>query len=87
MPLRDILAMDAPDDSPTGELITNLTEAFQVGGDGTYDIDEALFALALAVTHLEAMIIDNRAERLELEARLVNLETRILEAGVPLRKP
>jgi hypothetical protein len=84
MPLRDILAIDAPDDSVIGELVSNLTKAPSERNDGTYDVDSVLFYLTLAIFGLTAEVINGHAETLELKASIVSLERRILEAGVPL---
>lgn len=84
MGLRDILSIDAPADSVVGELVAHITEALAERDDGTYDTDEMLFALASAVVGLEAELVNRSAETLELKAKLVGLERRILEAGIPL---
>lgn len=85
MALRDVLGFTgAEDGSVVGEMLEELTEVFAAASDGSYSIDEVLFTLALSVIRLESALIDSRGQVAELKANLFNLETRLLEAGVPL---
>ncbi|MFC0314517.1 hypothetical protein ACFQNE_01900 [Gordonia phosphorivorans] len=95
MPIRDFLAIDAPStDFPvTNELQGLLVDVLSddANPDGDNDITTAL-ALAVVgletqVRQLEAMVRGSNAERDNVLARLVNLEIRIMEAGVQLAPP
>jgi hypothetical protein len=62
------------------EMLDTLKEILAEGVKGGYDIDAVLFALALAVFNLERAVVDRRAE-------VLDLETRILEAGLRVAPP
>ena len=73
--------LPAPDRMPvTAELIDSLRDVLADGAKGRYDIDAALFHVAMAVLQLETVMV-------ERQAQLLNLEVRIMEAGLPLRAP
>lgn len=87
--LREILGFSAEsEDAPvTSEMLTELTAIFADGREGSYDADEVLFTLALSVIRLETALIESRSETRELKAYVFDLETRVLEAGLPLGEP
>jgi hypothetical protein len=62
------------------EMLDSLKEILADGVNGGYDIDAVLSTLALAIVGLEDSIVRRRSE-------LLNLETRILEAGLRLAAP
>jgi hypothetical protein len=62
------------------EMLDTLKLIVADGVKGGYDIDAVLFALALAIFNLESEVVNRRAE-------LLDLETRILEAGLRLPPP
>jgi hypothetical protein len=80
--LEMVLQLDPdPDRQPvTSELIESLREVIADGVNGGYDIDEVLFHLAIAISGLEAGLINRRAE-------LLSLETRIMHAGLRVSPP
>ncbi|XTP37142.1 hypothetical protein ACORG1_13370 [Mycobacterium sp. TJFP1] len=85
MPLRDILGLDVGPHAPvTLQMLEELTGAFAEAGDGPYSVDEVLFCLALSVVRLQNELLDRDNQLDKLKANLLNLEARILEAGVPL---
>lgn len=87
--LRDIFAFSADgDDTPaTSEMLAELAEAFTDPVEGNYDVDAVLFTLALSVIRLERALLERSYEADSLKADILNLETRILQAGVPLGAP
>lgn len=80
--LEIVLQLDPdPDRLPvTSDLVESLREVIADGVNGGYDIDEVLFHLAVAISGLEAGLVKRRSE-------LLNLETRILQAGLRVSPP
>ena len=64
----------------SAEMVDSLREILANGVEGDYDIDAVFFNLALAVYKLEGSMLNLRSE-------LLNLEARILQAGLRLRLP
>jgi hypothetical protein len=62
----------------SAEMVDSLREVLANGVGGDYDIDAVFFNLALAVYKLEGSVVNLRTE-------LLNLEERILQAGLRLR--
>lgn len=87
MALIDLLGIDTGgEDSPTSQMLSELTEIFADGRGGGYNVDAVLTTLALSVMRLDTAIIECRCEVRELQSYVLDLETRILEAGLPLAK-
>lgn len=84
--LRQVLGFSADgEDTPViSEMLGELTDIFAEADGDTYDVDAVLFTLALAVIGLERSIMERGNEMKCLKADLLDLEARILEAGVPL---
>ncbi len=64
----------------SAEMLDGLREVLADAVEGGYDVDAALFHIGMAVLQLETAAM-------ERQAQLLNLETRILQAGLPLRAP
>lgn len=65
--------------SITQEMIDGLREVLAESGGSGYDVDAALFHLAVAVVNIQAALLEQRAE-------IISLERRIIEAGLHLGK-
>lgn len=84
--LRQVLGFSADgDDTPViSEMLSELTQAFADPGEDHYDVDAVLFSLAMSVIRLELAVLERDRKLDDLKASLLNLEARILEAGVRL---
>jgi hypothetical protein len=87
--LRQVLGFsgDSTDTPVMSEMLAELTEIFADADGGSYDVDAVLFTLAISVIRLERTILERDDKMRELKADLLNLEARILEAGLPLGEP
>jgi hypothetical protein len=82
-----------PEHAPvTAKLADQIRQILADGNGETYDVDAVLFSAASAVARLELAVSQGKVERVnlqtninELKADVLNLETRLLEAGVRLR--
>lgn len=70
-------------DNPVGQFIGQLAQVCDRSGE--VDVDGALFVLANAVVDLHCEVAERRADSLNLKSELLNLETRLREAGVRVR--
>ncbi len=88
--LELILQTDPPPEHlpVSAAMVDGLKEILANGVKGDYDIDAVFFNLALAVYELESSVLNLRTELLNhLRSELLNLEERILQAGLRLRPP
>lgn len=89
MALRDILSFNAEgNDTPViSEMLTELTDIFEDARNGPYDVDLVLATFALSVIRLERSLLERDDEIRQLKIDLMNLEERILNAGLRLQAP
>lgn len=86
MALRDFLRVDSP--FPVGsDLSEAISETLAENFDGSYDTDQVLFHLAIAVCSLEAELVNTKSDLSNAKAYVLQLEARILDAGLRLEFP